>query len=105
MSSQHNKSIFDGLLANQTHFYEEYAKKLEEQKAREKAEEEALTDEDRVFNKLKYPPKKKTLHDHILMPLIRRIVPVTIAQDIVGVQPMTGFTIPGKNGPDKEEEE
>lgn len=31
---------------------------------------------------------------NILIPMIRNITPTTLAQDIVGVQPMSGFPIP-----------
>lgn len=88
-------------------FIKEIHKKLDEEEARLKAEEESLTDEDRVFNKLKYPPRKK---ESVLMPFIRHITPSIIAQDIIGVQPMTGpieeiFKMPVKYNPDTKEEE
>jgi hypothetical protein len=51
-------------------------------------EEEA----DEIIRRLKTPPKPDPLAGlrNVILPMIRRVTPGTIAQEIIGVQPMTG---------------
>lgn len=52
-------------------------------------EEEA----DEIVRRLKTPPSKPNPFDglrDVMIPMIRRIMPGTLAQEITGVQPMTG---------------
>lgn len=59
------------------------------QKEAEQAAWDAMTDEEKVFHKLKTPPPKKDDWGKVVMPMIRRIVPNQIAHDICSVQPLT----------------
>jgi hypothetical protein len=64
---------------------------LADYKEKEKAKQDewdAMSDEDRVFHKLKNPPAKNYNSNSILLPLIRHFTPALIAQNIIGVQPM-----------------
>lgn len=59
---------------------------IELEKSRSEEIEKNKTDEDRVYDKLKYPPPPK--FDPIFMSMIRRLVPATIAKQICDVQPI-----------------
>lgn len=64
-----------------------FTKQLEEREA-EKARREALTPEEREAEDIIKKLKGEVEVDP-LFPMIRRIIPSTIANDIVGVQPMS----------------
>lgn len=66
--------------------YDEYIQKKKQDEDRLAAEDAALTDEDRVFNELRYPPAKPIddTYSKVIMPIIRRVIPAQIAAEILG---------------------
>ena len=65
---------------------EEFGRIVLQAEKEEKEAWEAMTEEEKVFHRLKNPPKSKV---QILMPIIRKVIPQLIAEEMCSVQPMT----------------
>lgn len=92
------KALVDGLTGTKRAMIETVHKNLQRYHAEEEArlakKSEPMTEEeeaDEIIRRLKTPsPKITEDFRNVILPMIKRVMPATIANDIMSVQPMTG---------------